>query len=136
MAELTNEQLDRATDAYRNFSGGSSVELTSSEIARCRMRAAAPFIQLPWDEPTEDEAMVIHSTDLGMSLTATFDQCKWNVLHAFVRDRNATLRPKPIDPRIDLIDRTLCDFMNSLNNTEERTKAAKAILTVLDEVGK
>lgn len=119
MAELTNEQVDKALKACEGKFLGKGI------------RAAAPFLQLPWDEPSEDEAKVIHSTNLGMSLTATFDQCKWNVLREFVDRRNAALMPKPVDPRIGLIDRTLCDFMHSLNNIEERTKAAKAILAAL-----
>ncbi len=59
-------------------------ELTEQQIEQAiavaeRMRRAAPFLQLPWDEPTEEEIE--------------------SALQEFVRRRNAALQPKPVDPR-------------------------------------
>lgn len=113
MAELTDNQVKRAWEAFCDGNRGLS-----------GLRTAAPFLQLPWDEPNQEEWA-------QLSFTNSSDAEKFR---AWIRRRNAALIPKPVDPRIDLIDKALCNFMHSLNNTEERTKAAQAIIAVLDEV--
>lgn len=105
MVELTDEQVDRAAKEFwlsPKWGYGTPGEGVG-ENAKVGLRAAAPFLQLPWDEPTEDEAHVIHSTNLGLGLTSSFDRNVFEVLCRFVRRRNAALLPKPVDPRREAV---------------------------------
>lgn len=85
MAELTDEQVKRAGDAMEEFQrtpgkGGNWYDLA---------RTAAPFLQLPWDEPTEKD------------FPSAKSNAEYILAHVlpFVRRRNASLPPKPVDPR-------------------------------------
>jgi hypothetical protein len=62
------------------------------------MRRAAPFLQLPWDEPTEEE--IDNAGRRGIE----------SALREFVRRRNAALQPKPVDLR-----RPYCCFIGCQN---------------------
>lgn len=102
--ELTNEQVEQAVEAARNtrtpvLSWSGSGSENGLELWRNTMRAAAPFLQLPWDEPTEDELLMLCGTGGGYhSRTAIIE---------FVRRRNAALATKPVDPRIEKVKAVL-----------------------------
>ena len=53
MAELTAQQFENAREAYRKaYDEHPGQHPQSRDVA---LHAAAPFLQLPWDGPTEDE---------------------------------------------------------------------------------
>jgi hypothetical protein len=86
MTELTEQQIEQAIAAFGNYA-----------VAE-RMRRAAPFLQLPWDEPTEEE--IDNAGRRGIE----------SALREFVRRRNAALQPKPVDLR-----RPYCCFIGCQN---------------------
>ena len=99
MAELTKQQLHSAAQAGNSVAeslGFPEMALHVSDSERENMlflalRAAAPYLQLPWDEPTEQEVSSF-GTDAKeyKSLSQRFEwQC---ALAAFVRRRNAALK--------------------------------------------
>lgn len=86
MTELTEQQIEQAIAAFGNYA-----------VAE-RMRRAAPFLQLPWDEPTEEE--IDNAGRRGIE----------SALREFIRRRNAALQPKPVDLR-----RPYCCFIGCQN---------------------
>ena len=86
MTELTEQQIEQAIAAFGNYA-----------VAE-RMRRAAPFLQLPWDEPTEEEIDNAGRRNIE------------SALREFVRRRNAALQPKPVDLR-----RPYCCFIGCQN---------------------
>jgi hypothetical protein len=89
---VTKYQLEQAQVAYRKALPPEDPCAYLMESIRDGLAAAAPFLQLPWDDPTHDE--IVDGTKrilMGMP-------CK-EVLQRFVRNRNAALLPKPVDPR-------------------------------------
>lgn len=123
MAELTQDQVDRAVKAMDAYT---PTVITNTELGHM-VRAAAPFLQLPWDEPTEEESSVIHSSDLGLRLTSSFDKNKRSILSDFVLRRNAALLPKPVDPRKKVVVGLL------LGRFEEDVEAfAERLISIMD----
>lgn len=92
MAELTHEQVERAAKAHFDCDSMPAWDRASEQTKgawRKAIRAAAPFLQLPWDTPTIEEATKANQCMDGQS--AIFD---------FLRYRNAAIMvPKPVDPR-------------------------------------
>lgn len=99
--ELTNKQVELAVQAFvAKFGPADSLE-GIAEQQKIAMRAAAPFLQAPWSEPTEgaigSAAIDLFGTARDVDVLVTTDICK-----QFVRRRNAALAPKPVDiPRFD-----------------------------------
>ncbi len=122
MAELTKEQLDRAIDSYESIPLLGDVG-TRGFIRRCLI-AAAPYLQLPWDEPTEKE---LFDAKCGWGIERPFAICE--EMRQFVRIRNAALLPKPVDPRREKIEEILSRHVkDGADQTIDR------ILAVLNEV--
>lgn len=82
MAELTEDQLQKAADAYEAANG----------TCAGAMRAAAPFLRLPIDEPTSEE--VVAANTKGSSFCMVPDEIARALLNRFVRARNAALLEK------------------------------------------
>jgi hypothetical protein len=108
MTELTEQQIEQAIAAFGNYA-----------VAE-RMRRAAPFLQLPWDEPTEEE--IDNAGRRGIE----------SALREFVRRRNAALQPKPVDPRREKIRNVLALGVDA--GEPYITNATERILAVIDEV--
>lgn len=128
MADLTQEQVERAAkaahDAFMEDGqpiGYDKLAQTLREPYRSCVRAAAPFLQLPWDEPTLEEASKANQCMDGQS--AIFD---------FIRRRNAALLPKPVDPRLAVVRHQLGGPSMSHNLDGVAVK----ILHALDQLNK
>lgn len=129
MTELTDEQIDRAVDCAALATGEKRFD---REYARHNFRAAAPFLQLPWDEPSDAEIDVFSNIAYGRTVNVVGEVCRnisQMVLREFVRRRNATLLPKPVDSRRAAI---LKAYKPYGYNPDEELMAA--ILDALDEV--
>ena len=91
MADLTDEQLSKAVHAverkHRQYDQTSDV-----------LRSATPYLQLPWDEPTEAEINLAYGRTVDV-VGAVCRDISQMVVREFVRRRNAALLPKPVDPR-------------------------------------
>lgn len=94
MAELTQEQVERAVAAVEKLQR-SNMDIGSTVAIRDVICVAAPFLQLPWDEPTEEEIQVAYESTEALPLPG--GSLRW--LKEFVRRRNAALITKPFDPR-------------------------------------
>lgn len=92
MAELTQDQVERAHMALNG--GAGDIDLIHKSL-----HAAAPFLQLPWDEPTPEEMAAIDRDWIGFA----------EFVREFVRRRNAALLPEPVDPRIAIVKHQLTD---------------------------
>jgi len=109
MAELTEQQLRLAAEAW-----GKSAHAQNDPIGanlHCFMRAleaAAPYLQLPWDEPSEEE--VEEAMDAVIRAHSLMGRERnWKVrevIREFVNRRNPPPY-KPIDPRRGKIVDTL-----------------------------
>lgn len=94
MAELKEEQLRRAVSAYMypGVPGNPPIEQ--------RISAAAPYLQLPWDRPSEREVNLL-------SRLST-ERIRWAILCQFIELRNSEIGSKePISKDAQsIIDRT------------------------------
>ena len=88
MAKLTNEQIEQAVVAFENSGryAATGELLTMKE----RMIRAAPFLQLPWDEPIPGEVSGLLDSLDGSCSTR-------DVVVEFVRLRNAALATAYVD---------------------------------------
>lgn len=120
MAELTDDQVKAATAAIAKQFGGA----VDGVLAENMLRAAAPFLQLPWDDPTkkELERFRVHGV-------ADFR----GEIHNFIRSRNAALMSKPVDPRLDVLY-ALLQEVGALKPSDDMTSVATRILAALDGV--
>jgi hypothetical protein len=115
MAELTEQQIDlaaRASSACVSKLGyparlAYATEEENKAMAHEAMRAAAPFLQLPWDEPTEEESYFCSDV-----VQANEPQ---DVIGEFVRRRNAAILTKPVDPRRERIRSVLVNLFASVD---------------------
>jgi hypothetical protein len=68
------------------------------ERYRESMVAAAPYLQLPWEGPTESEIDTFANLSYGRTINVVGAVCRdisQMVLREFVRRRNAAILPKP-----------------------------------------
>lgn len=84
MAELTEEQIELAVREFLTMAQGEYVR--DGTVITKGLCAAAPYLQLPWEEPTKEEVAAIHWTLLSDGIAT------------FVRRRNAALLPEPVVP--------------------------------------
>jgi hypothetical protein len=121
MAELTEVQLERAREAFSR-GHGSPVPLEE------RLRAVAPYLQLPWAEATEKEVEVLQIEGPRSASVA---------LNNFIFRRNAALLPKREDHR----RKRILDILREFNLREDmyvwptldEERYVDRILAVLDE---
>ena len=131
MAELKEQQIEFAVAAFENVAGHAATgELLSMAE---RMRRAAPFLQLPWDEPSVEEFRPCWEYAKHLSLYANhislINEAIESALCEFVRRRNAALQPKPVDPRIAVI---LGVLDSSACTSDVKAKEITAALDALD----
>lgn len=91
MAELTEQQLESAKQELAKVFGGPMDDVLMTNM----LRAAAPFLQLPWDEPSEQECEQFYR------LNSQARPSPRSALEDFVRRRNATLMEKPVAETIE-----------------------------------
>jgi hypothetical protein len=114
MAELTKEQLEQAYIAYDNCQK-SYQRINPYE----RLKAAAPYLQLPWAPPTQYEILKFYA---GPNTA--------NLLMQFVEYRNADIAPKPVDPRRE---RIIAVLRHCVWPYEHQGEVADRILAALEE---
>lgn len=126
MAELTEQQVDmaaRASSACVSKLGyparlAYATEEENKAMAHGAMRAAAPFLQLPWDEPSKEEIRQATGDLIGLDADSVPDQRQRQfigIVWYFVRRRNAALMPKPVDPRRERIRSVLTSLFASVD---------------------
>lgn len=117
--KLTDEQIEAAAkEAFRtnvmprDYSryGWNDLDEMERKAYRDEVIAAAPFLQFPWEMPTEEEVEVAdrhinHAFQArnadGQAIAYCFGPS--STLARFVWTRNKALLPKPVDPRREKI---------------------------------
>jgi hypothetical protein len=108
---ITDEQLLAASKAMfaSNPQSKQWRDLSSCEkqIYLSQALEAAPLLQMPWEMPTRREE--IECADLGQTYEQGMSGINHGagILRVFVLRRNASLIPKPVDPRREKVFRTL-----------------------------
>ena len=92
--KLTDEQIEKARKAYF---GASPI---CRELSLNGLLAAAPYLQAPWAMPTEEEINTLRRFTLSDTLTF-INAYRITMLSEFIAARNATLKPKPTEARLD-----------------------------------
>jgi hypothetical protein len=133
MAELTDEQMGLAYCAYWG-------EAQPHGDNRNMLRAAAPFLQLPLDEPTKEEWDSIHQSSICQYGDLELIRAVSLGIRQFLLMRNAALLPK-VDPRREKVKLLLLEFAGGI--IEGRCEAPSSgdyaefinkILAAIDEV--
>jgi hypothetical protein len=134
MAELSEQQIEQAARAMHE-AGTVSIHFWEHVFAgdkeryRKAARAAAPYLQLPWDEPLRGELDTIFN---AMPRT---DPSVFAVVCAFVRRRNAAIQPKPVDSRFEKVKAILnCRFY--MGNPEFDKFADEVVPEILAAIDK
>jgi hypothetical protein len=104
---------------------GSSIHETYRIVAR----AAAPFLQAPWEMPTEKEAETLHANIVACGSDLRGMR---HALTTFVEGRNLALLPKPVDPRRE---RLVAELMNARGSqfVMSHEEFADRILAAIDQ---
>ena len=130
--KLTDEQLEQAFNAAWEAGEYTTEEVTEERIRenfRTVIRAAAPYLQAPWEPPTVEEE------DISYNLWQTPSvSCKM-LLADFINRRNAALLPKPVDPSQWLcrLEKIVNILRESFGYSVEAYKCADAILAALED---
>lgn len=112
MAELTEQQLESAKQELAKVFGGPMDDVLMTNM----LRAAAPYLQFPWDEPTDGELILFKDfKHVG------------NALIEFVRRRNTSLIPNSVDPIKELI-------LKGIRNNRPWPLDLEAELKLADEI--
>lgn len=139
--KLTDEQIEAAAKAmYESTPCGIQWESLPKHEWIHAARAAAPFLQAPWDMPSSDEHMAFirdtNETQIPGGVRFNFS----GALKLFISRRNASLLPKPVDPRREKIaaevqkikDEARSGPIDYVNPTP--SEIADRIITALDEL--
>lgn len=140
---LTDEQIEAAAKAMfesswpKNEGKWPAQGHDGRERWRELARIAAPFLQMPWKMPTEEESDSIYSEvsrrDAFSIPAATRIKA---AMQLFVRYRNASLIPKPLDPRrekvLKVLSRGICVDLRDGSYVAESDKLTDRILAALD----
>ena len=107
MSKLSDEQIEQAAIAgcYMNAPWDDLLGQTRDRVRR-NLRKAAPFLQMPWDEPTEEEFTQLLT---GVHPNSNYGGTIMDALKKFVHIRNAALLPKPVDPRREAVAKVLTE---------------------------
>jgi hypothetical protein len=102
--KLTDEQVARAVEAYYKAGPTPTAWETVPSATKYRigeqLRAAAPFLQAPWEMPTDCE---IEQFEAVPQYSVRSRLCQ------FVQVRNAGLLPNPVDPRREAVIAEILD---------------------------
>lgn len=119
MAELREDQIDAAAKVLCKTGGNKWDDSYKGqrESYYAMAKAAAPFLQFPWDEPTSEEINALDGKDHT-----------YTMVREFVSRRNALQMPKPLDQRRAAIVEVLKQY------PDRAPEIADKILAALDEV--
>jgi transposase len=132
--KLTDEQLHRAARAADDLAKSLGFPEMAPHISDdernnvlfMSLRAAAPYLQLPWDEPTEKEAYACQDAPNVQ------DNEPQQVIAEFVRRRNAALIPKPENP---IVKDALANLRGVTLTHDEAQKITAAVWGCTDLAG-
>lgn len=137
---LSDEQVEAAAKAmykadasFHNLLGAwETLDKRTRHIYANTALAAAPFLQMPWNAPTDKEVRAIAEASNYYPALGLIGQVS-NSLHTFLRIRNASLIPKPVDPRREKIMTALkTGVMNPVITDDCAEFIADRILAALD----
>lgn len=132
MSKLTDKQLELAVKA---FSTDPEVIVQGVWNLKSCLRNSAPYLQIPWDEPTSEEVIPIYANLYHYKIEDVSPSSIEGITKAFVefvRIRNAAILPKLVDPRIAIVVKVLRGTNNVPYLPIEKT--AETVLAALDEV--
>jgi hypothetical protein len=131
MAELTEQQINDAVDAFgAEWDQQKGLGANRIICERRGLSAAAPFLQLPWDEPTVEEYdIAVRDVRIGNTANGV------DIARSIVRRRNAALQPKPVDPRRDAIRRVV-EALRKTGDVCSVEDAVDVFIKVLDLAAK
>ena len=134
MIKLTKEQIEVAATALnRNFVGVPNGNLSGSfdpEVYRKAATATAPYLQSPWEMPTEEEVESLFKL-LDIPSISGRREYAHRLLRSFIERRNAALLPKPVDSRREKLIPILARLARwHVNDTQDHI--VDAILAALD----
>lgn len=102
MAELTNDQVELAVSAIEKLQR-SNMDAGSTVAIRDVVCAAAPFLKLPWDDPTAEEVRKATADYIGEEdVMCVPDHRQKNflgIVRHFICRRNAAMEPKSVMPK-------------------------------------
>lgn len=129
---VTDEQVKNALMAF--YASGDLHEATREDIQvgmKRAMKAAAPYLQIPWELPSDKEVRSFLSDATNASNGKSIEHC----LRQFVYRRNTTLCPEPIDVRRLKVLRIIGDATLSARPAEPINVSLLVddILAVFDE---
>lgn len=129
MSKLTDEQLQQAREAvvskHPEGQHGDGIPMTIEVL-----RTAAPFLQMPLDEPTDDELRELFGDQKDRSQVVAAYVAKG--VREFVRRRNAALQPKFPDPRVDTVIMAM-QGRGSIQLGQDLRPIAEKIVAALDK---
>lgn len=144
MAELTDDQVEKAVKAASatrtsKLSWNGSTGENGIDLWRATVRAAAPFLQLPWYEPTREEFSSIHDSSICLYGDGKLCRAVSDALRQFILIRNAAMISKPVDPRIQAVKgvlEMLTDEGGRIFSPQKLQEISERILYWIDEVEK
>ena len=130
MAKLTEEQLRQAVDAMlRQFDAENDPMGTELHVRMRGLEAAAPYLQMLWDEPSHQEWELAKEAVVGPA-NPIFSALR--IAREFVRRRNAALIPKPENP---IIKDALANLRGVTLTHDEAQKITAAVWGCTDLAG-
>jgi hypothetical protein len=135
MAKLTEDQLKQAVDAMlRQFVAENDPLGTELHVRMRGLEAAAPYLQIPWGEPTPEEIAKIANLRWhweNRSLSTSAEDVRF-VAGQFVDLRNAALIPKPENP---VVKDALANLQGVTLTRDEAQKITAAVWGCTDLAG-
>lgn len=133
MKELTDEQVEQAAEASIPTWSSHYAPQAREEIRR-NLRVAAPFLQAQWKEPDIEEVSDIYNHCSEINDGNLTPRC----IKEFVRRRNATLLPKPVDPRKTALLNMYASLRGQVESAGDpgswEVRMVDRILNAIDEV--
>lgn len=126
--KLTDEQIEAAAKAMRE---SHDVIDGRTDFYGSMARAAAPFLQAPWEMPIGQEVHLLCDAVARKVSSSNGGIHPETLLREFVSRRNAALLPKPVDPSRERIIVALLYGTDGARAIAE--KLVDRILAALDE---
>lgn len=138
MREFTDEQVERAASdmhaTVETMRKWDEIPLTDRATYQKMARAAAPFLQLPLEEPNDAELHAAASAIKNYADTpCPYMRQAESILQIFIRGRNAALLLKPVDPRRENLHKLVMRYKTT-GQPAHPERMVDEILAALDEV--
>lgn len=142
MGKLTDEQVEQAAKAmFTAWYSKTPLNMDWGDANKpmwiAAAHAAAPFLQLPWDEPTREEFSSIHDSSICLYGDGKLCRAVSDALRQFILIRNAAMISKPVDPRIQAVEgvlEMLTDEGGRIFSPQKLQEISERILYWIDEV--